>query len=383
MSQRVCTLCDKYANEVQFNMLLNVTEQDIAAWTFNIITLKRFQKMCIGCSQNLQSVGKLLLQWREKLSISFQRVILPKCDLKVEFVPPEAAVRHDTQKVVQREVDSPILIDSEGDADNMVDGSVTEILCIEDSNDILETREKDNKKSETATSDTASSRQILLDPTKQESVELSMQNSKNSSIKKAVIGNTKLPRFLCDHCPRTFTSEVRLNTHKKKLKEKSEKSSNPAKPAKSVTCPHCHGQFKSNGLKLHMDSVHGVASDDAGKKEFLCRFCSKMFSLERLMIEHERIHTKEKPYVCNVCGVGYARPGCLKKHASIHTGEKKYKCRFCDQRFRNSSNQTVHERTVHKTVQYPCPNGCRKRFIFPWHLKKHIKQAGCDIHSAE
>ena len=204
-----------------------------------------------------------------------------------------------------------------------------------------------------------------------------MCNSRQPRKQRELITKKKKQQWLfCKSCPQRFLKDHWLKIHEKKWHSALTNS-----VAKSGICPHCSGEF--HHLKRHMKMIHGTVFDDDPKKEFLCRFCPKMFSEKRRMIEHERVHTKEKPFACQVCGAGFPSASRLKIHVSIHTGEKKYKCRFCEKHFRQRANRTIHERTLHKTVQYPCPNGCSKTFIFPSLMKKHIQQTGCDINNAE
>ena len=175
--------------------------------------------------------------------------------------------------------------------------------------------------------------------------------------------------LFCDKCPRKF-----LKKHIFELHQQTHDPLPVTKPSKKGICPVCHFTFDhlANHMKVHGDSVILTTP-----RPYLCRFCSKPMRRRDELEEHERSHTKEKPFECNICGAKFASRKAWRGHASLHTGEKKYKCNLCDRRFRLKTNQYIHERTVHKTITYPCPNGCQKQFIYPGQLKKHIIVTGC------
>ena len=58
--------------------------------------------------------------------------------------------------------------------------------------------------------------------------------------------------------------------------------------------------------------------------------CNKPFSNKGNLVEHTRIHTKEKPYQCDMCKKQFTPKGYLiGNKKKIHNKEKSYYCDFC------------------------------------------------------
>ncbi|NWT05909.1 ZN774 protein, partial [Mionectes macconnelli] len=51
------------------------------------------------------------------------------------------------------------------------------------------------------------------------------------------------------------------------------------------------------------------------------------------LLQHERIHTEERPFRCTDCGMGFNRNSTLIRHRRIHSGERPYKCGECGKSF--------------------------------------------------
>uniref|UniRef100_A0A452TB98 Zinc finger protein 547 n=1 Tax=Ursus maritimus TaxID=29073 RepID=A0A452TB98_URSMA len=151
------------------------------------------------------------------------------------------------------------------------------------------------------------------------------------------------------------------------------------KPAPSIQKSH------SGLLQLQLPRVVGkphwdTASGEAFQNEqnyYKCTQCEKTFSHKHILVDHEKIHTGEKPFECNQCGKGFLRLSQLVGHQKIHTGERPYGCSECGKFFRNRSTLIRHQRVHTGERPYECGE-CGKAFTRKHKLVEHQK-----IHSGE
>jgi len=55
------------------------------------------------------------------------------------------------------------------------------------------------------------------------------------------------------------------------------------------------------------------------KKVYVCPYegCSKSYNAKNYLVQHERLHTGERPYSCTNCGKGFSRVLDMKKHSLL------------------------------------------------------------------
>jgi ovo-like protein len=88
-----------------------------------------------------------------------------------------------------------------------------------------------------------------------------------------------------------------------------------------------------------------VPTDEDGK--FVCRICSKHFTLQRLLNRHMKCHSDVKRYLCTFCGKGFNDTFDLKRHTRTHTGVRPYKCNLCEKSFTQRCSLESHCLKVH------------------------------------
>uniref|UniRef100_A0A7N9CKG1 Zinc finger protein 8 n=1 Tax=Macaca fascicularis TaxID=9541 RepID=A0A7N9CKG1_MACFA len=93
----------------------------------------------------------------------------------------------------------------------------------------------------------------------------------------------------------------------------------------------------------------------------MCKECGKAFSQNSSLVQHERIHTGDKPYKCAECGKSFCHSTHLTVHRRIHTGEKPYECQDCGRAFNQNSSLGRHKRTHTGEKPYTC-SVCGKSF---------------------
>ncbi|CAH8589444.1 unnamed protein product [Schistosoma rodhaini] len=139
-------------------------------------------------------------------------------------------------------------------------------------------------------------------------------------------------------------------------------------------CDHCpySTQYGRNLIK-HIDSMHAVANS----QEFRCEGCSRCFSNETLLRDHDCIMAQCNTYRCNECGRVFKTKLRLKYHSDVHNPRKPYVCDIegCDRAFRTPKYLKNHRDEFHRIhpKNYSCPvEQCDLVFHRKTHLKRHI-----------
>lgn len=95
-------------------------------------------------------------------------------------------------------------------------------------------------------------------------------------------------------------------------------------------------------------------SSDPGAK-FLCRICSKLFSLQRLLNRHMKCHSDRKRYLCSFCGKGFNDTFDLKRHTRTHTGHQNFQAQI----FENFSTFWEFYGEIYLGNLFSCPHRCQ------------------------
>lgn len=164
-------------------------------------------------------------------------------------------------------------------------------------------------------------------------------------------------KFDCDQCAKNFSTEKRLEHHKRIHLPKEERQRYP--------CPYCDNMFMSrNGVALHIQTIH------TQEKPFVCEECGKPFTTNHALKEHKVAHTDERPFQCLQCPKRFKNPQALKLHTDIHDGTE-YICPICGQRLNTKKTLNRHM-VVHSDVKkYKCQY-CGNEYKRAKALKDHL-----------
>ena len=180
--------------------------------------------------------------------------------------------------------------------------------------------------------------------------------------------------FLSEKCQRCLkpleTNEEFLTS----VESQSEYKKCNCKETRPLNCvvENCQKVFKYPcDLKVHVDASHSV--DDSRK--VTCQYCGSIFSCERNLEDHIRVHFTPHSFLCNCCGQLFSQQTALTRHIStIHKGRKANFCCVCGKSFSQSGNLTLHLKNVHKLQCSKCFGDFKA--LSKCELEEHVKT--CD-----
>ncbi|KAL0858396.1 hypothetical protein ABMA27_012277 [Loxostege sticticalis] len=150
----------------------------------------------------------------------------------------------------------------------------------------------------------------------------------------------------CVECDKQFPSEYKYKRHLATAAKHT-----PPKRVR-VPCPEC-GKVFARKIRMtnHYKSVH------VNTTKHRCDICNKTFcSAFSARTHRQHVHEKipmPKNKMCDICGRGFSTNRILANHRRTHTGERPYKCAHCPATFAQSTAMRTHERTQHHKAREP------------------------------
>lgn len=175
--------------------------------------------------------------------------------------------------------------------------------------------------------------------------------------------------YTCEQCNKNYTSKLELVAHIR---------NNCLDPVPIERhCPFCGKQFRSMATLENHKRVH------TREKPFLCDVCTKPFRTKGNLLEHKRVHNSslwlmksntklqttaeatavaqfsdrevDQRFKCSYCPKPFRTYTALLNHERVHTREKPFECSECGKCFRTKSNMTEHMKGCHD-IDYSANN---------------------------
>lgn len=184
----------------------------------------------------------------------------------------------------------------------------------------------------------------------------------------------RIRQFQCHLCEKKFLRRSQFQDHFKRA----HKNASPG----NFECSVCKKVFKNRDNLLQHQRIH------SGEKPYECGVCHKRFNHSSYINIHMRTHTKERPFACSMCDKDFISRSKLTAHMKAHNDIRPHKCSECVRTFRTPADMRNHYRAEH-TNERPfeckiCGDDFAKQKLLNQHLflhqvKKHFKCRYCPL----
>ncbi|KAF7655308.1 hypothetical protein LDENG_00058180 [Lucifuga dentata] len=134
---------------------------------------------------------------------------------------------------------------------------------------------------------------------------------------------------------------------------------------KPFICMACGRKFRTRGFLNNHLKTHNTA------RPYICGHCSKCFHKLQNLMKHMFVHSGQKPFYCNICNKGFTQSTYFKRHMECHTSQTMFPCKQCNKSFPTAFKLSNHERWHTRDRPHVCEH-CGKRFVIPSMLKRHM-----------